>query len=95
MVAQADFCIVKLDRTFTVGTFEELSLCRYKPVFVVSEDPAISTWLVAQLDIFVSDMRTYFHPHLTSLMNTLRLIDHGSLPVAKNKWMFVTYPNGI
>lgn len=91
MVANANFVIVKLDKTFSVGTFFELSLCKYKPVFVLSDDPAISTWLVAELDIDPYEIKDYFYKDIDSLMLHLSMIDAGTTPYNFNKWMFLTY----
>jgi hypothetical protein len=92
LASGANFIIVKLDKTPTIGTFFELSLCKYKPVFVISDDPAISTWLIAELGTTRYEYTDYFHKDIDSVMSYLSNIDNGKLePYNLMKWSFITY----
>jgi hypothetical protein len=92
LIASANFVIVKLDKTFTVGTFFELSLCKYKPVFILTDDPALSTWLIAEFDLEPCELKEYFHKDIDSLISYLRQVDGGNIiPSNKLKWCFMTY----
>ena len=92
LISSANFVIVKLDKTFTVGTFFELSLCKYKPVFILADDPALSTWLIAELDLEPYELKDYFHRDTNSLISYLRQINNGDvIPNNKLKWCFMTY----
>jgi hypothetical protein len=96
LVAQANFLIIKLDKTFTVGTFEELSLARHKPVFIICKDEIPSMWLMDQLGLYQHDKHLYIFPDIPSLMARLRDIDKGGNiskwgNVNQHKWLFMTY----
>jgi hypothetical protein len=91
MVANANFVIMKLDNTQTIGTFEELAVAKYKPVFVLSDNKLPSMWLLAQLGLNNS-LATYIHQDIDSLVSILKAIDCGSLkPVPEVRWMFLRY----
>lgn len=92
LVANSNFIIVKLDKTFTVGSFFELSLCKYKPVFVISEDPTISNWLISELNFTPNEFKNHFHKDIDSLMKYLNKIDSGAIiPNNLMRWSFMTY----
>jgi hypothetical protein len=92
MVSNANIIIFKIDKTFTVGSWEELSTCKYKPVFIITEDPAISTWLIAQLELEPQEIQEYIHKDIDSLINYLGKINRGAtIPSNCLKWMFMTY----
>lgn len=76
LVRDADFLIVTIDKTFTVGTFEEISAAANKPVFIVSEDPIPSMWLIDQLGIYTAkDRQLYLHKNHASCMDKIEYID--------------------
>jgi len=90
LAANATFIIVKIDKTFTVRTFEEIAVAKYKPVFVISEDIP-SMWLVDQLDAY-DNLEFVFHKSIDSLMDLLKKINRGEVhPQPLVKWPSLTY----
>jgi hypothetical protein len=76
LVRMADILIIYLDRTFTVGSFEELSIARGKPIFIISKDPIPSMWLMDQLNLYSQRFRLYVHKSIKSCIKTLTQIHH-------------------
>lgn len=95
MVANCDIVIVMVDKTFTVGTFEELGIAKYKPIFVLTDGKDIpSMWLVDQLDAY-NNLEFVFHDGIDSLLVTLCKISLGEIKLDDPfKWMFLTYNLG-
>jgi hypothetical protein len=90
LAATANFMIVKIDKTFTVGTFEEIGLAKYKPVFIIS-DGISSMWLLDQLGLTQEILNEYIFKSVDDLVNQLKLIDAGRQMLPRNKWLFMTY----
>ena len=97
LVSQANFVILYLnDNIRTFGSFEELSLCKMKPVFIVSDISDIpSMWLVSQLGLGQENWGRYFHRSFDSLVNTLGEINsNGSSSFGlkeRLKWFWLSY----
>lgn len=95
LVRHADILIVKLDKTFTAGTLEEIKLAEGKPIFIITEN--VSMWLVDQLNLYDIDRRNmYLHSTEDSCINTLCQINismHG-LNINKCEWIFINNESG-
>jgi hypothetical protein len=96
MAANCDIFIVKIDKTFTVGTFEELGIAKYKPVFVLTGESGIpSMWLVDQLDAY-NNIDFVFHHGVDELVETLDRVDRGGVKFEDPyRWMFLTHNLGV
>lgn len=91
LAANCDILIVKVGEQ-TVGTWEELQVARFKPIFVICEDIDIpSMWLVDQLDAY-HNINFVFHRTIHSLVYLLNRIDGGKVNFKDPyKWSFLTY----
>jgi hypothetical protein len=90
LAAAANFMVVKIDKVFTVGTFEEIGLAKHKPVFVIS-DGVPSMWLLDQLGLDQNMLDEYVFKSVDDLVNQLKLIDAGRQMLPRNKWLFMAY----
>lgn len=92
LVRIADFIIVKLDKTFTVGTFEEIKAAQGKPIFVISDDEIPSMWLADQLGHYFEGRRLmYSHRDINSCLTVLRGINEGNVNIDNQSWIFLEY----
>lgn len=91
LAANCDLVIVRINKEFTVGTFEELAVAKFKPVLCLCDDAIPSMWLVDQLDAY-DNWKFIFHTKMKSLVHTLRQIDSGTIvPQDKFRWIFLNY----
>jgi hypothetical protein len=92
LAANCDFVIMRIScREFTIGTYEELAVARYKPVLCLCDNRVPSMWLVDQLDAY-DNLGFTFHVTMGSLVHTIRQIDSGVVvPSDKFRWIFLTY----
>ena len=91
MVRVCDFVIVKITGEFTVGTFEELKVAEWKPIFVICDKKIPSMWLVDQLGLY-DTLDLYVHEDVQSLVKTLGDIDAERIKTDLDpfKWMFLS-----
>jgi hypothetical protein len=93
LVRMCDFFIVKLDNVFTVGTFEEITIAKDKPIFIISDVDIPSMWLMAQLNIYnLEDRKFYLHKTMESCLSTLEQINE-KIPnnLDPFKWIFLRH----
>lgn len=92
LVRMCDFMIVNIDRTFTAGVFEEISLATHKPHFIISDTEIPSLWLVDQLNYYTKhDRDLYCHKTINSLIMKLQAIHKGEEQLDNLKWIFLSY----
>ena len=97
LVKMCDFTIVKLTKTFTVGTWEEISIARGKPCFIICDDLIPSMWLMSQLNIYDNIKREiYIHKSLDSCLTRLARINSNKnlefdLNLDPFDWIFIRY----
>ena len=90
LVRHANIIIVKIDKTFTVGTFEEIKLAEGKPIFIIA-DGIPSMWLIDQLDLYAYYRRDlYLHSTIDKCLNKLEHINNNTnLINDKLEWIFL------
>jgi hypothetical protein len=88
LVSNCDIVILRCSGEFTVGTWEEISLAKYKPVLCWCDEKAVSAWLIDQLG---QDPKDSFFFKLDDLAKYLRNINvTGEVPDLL-KWSFITH----
>ena len=100
LVRMSDIIIVNLHNLHTVGSFEEINECKYKPIFILSNEEIPSLWLMDQLNMYHT--RDYYihsgslDDSIRKLIDALKHIDSGiSKPYESSidemiKWIFIT-----
>ena len=90
LVRTSDIIIAKIDKTPTVGTYEELNYAKDKPIFIISKEPIPSMWLLDQLDICNhNEIHTYLHQNTETLIQTLQDILQNKIDIDPYKWIFI------
>jgi len=91
LVANCDIVLLRINGEPTIGTYEELSVAKYKPVICWCDEDVPSMWLVDQLNCY--DYPHYvFHRSINDIMSYLRKVDSGVIDVPDRfRWSFVTY----
>lgn len=89
IVRHCNIIILKMDYTFTVGTFEEIAIASGKPIFVISKE-ITSMWLIDQLNLYDGPRRDlYWCPTTIDCLNKMRKIDQGLIDVDPFEWVFL------
>lgn len=81
---------------FTVGTWEEISLSKDKPIFFIHEGIIPSMWLCSMCHIYTQwERETYLHRTIISVLDKLQEINNNPPDqfVDNNplKWLFLTH----
>jgi hypothetical protein len=94
LIRIADILLVSLPPDiFTVGTWEEITLSKDKPIFFVHKEIIPSMWLCSMCHIYTSwERETYLHRTMYSAINKIQEINKDQL-IKNNpmKWIFLTY----
>lgn len=88
--ANCDIILLRVTGEHTVGTYEELSVARFKPVLCWCDEKIPSMWLVDQLGAY-DCVDFVFHITMESLLKTLSWINDGNDLPDNYKWMFLTH----
>lgn len=101
LVRMSDIIIINIYNFHTVGSFEEINECKYKPIFILSDREIPSMWLLDQLNIYHT-RKFYIHydglidDSIRKLIKTLKNIDDGTNKSYESsinemiKWIFIT-----
>lgn len=93
MVYATNWCICRLPKIFTVGTFEELTLLSKAgaPVMFVCPDGIPSMWLVSMFVDKAIDIDDVFFQDEAQLLTAVRHINQGERQIDPRKWIFLTW----
>lgn len=102
LVRAADILIINIShKTFSVGTWEEVTLARDKPIFVICEDDIPSMWLYSMLGISSHiERERYFKRDVNSVLSEFSVINDLHISNLEMtyfttndlfKWIFLTY----
>jgi len=88
LVRHCDLIILRLDNTFTVGTFEEIALAKDKPIFLISKEIP-SMWLVDQIKLYGDRKDLYYCPTMDDCVDKLTKIDNSTIGLDLYEWLFL------
>jgi hypothetical protein len=93
LVYTANWSICRLPKTFTVGTFEELTLLARAgtPVMFICPDGIPSMWLASMFVDKITDVEDVFFKDEDHLLTAVRHIDEGKRAIDPKRWIFLTW----
>jgi hypothetical protein len=91
LVSNCDVVILRCSGEPTVGTWEEISLAKYKPVLCWCDEDAVSAWLVDQLDLCIGGSLFFGLGELAGFLRMVNLTGRVSDYVSDYfKWSFIS-----